>query len=59
MSEKSTALENKPTPAPAPERCFECGSKKVAHHKFWCGDLLPMCVPCFETYIRQAREAGR
>lgn len=39
------------------ERCFECGSKKVAHHKFWCGDLLPMCRACFEEYILRAREA--
>ena len=38
------------------ERCADCGSRKVAHHRFWCGDLLPMCRRCFEAYMRAAEE---
>ena len=41
------------------ERCIDCGSAKVTNHKLWCGDLLPMCLHCFEAYIRKGREATR
>ena len=40
------------TDAQTPERCYECGMP-ATFHKFWLGDLLPMCRQCFDNYMRK------
>ena len=41
------------------EKCCECGSMSVEFHKFWLGDLLPMCRRCFTAYMRRKSQVSR